>query len=289
MVEHALSEAGAVLQPSDERQDLRRQAGHARVVGGGLAGLSLGIALRRAGVETRIIEAGHYPRHRVCGEFITGLDQTTIEQLGIGPAFAGAGSPGSVTFFLRGRAIGRHALPSPARTISRYTLDARLAALFTAANGQLSTDQRLASPPQEPGWVQTSGRQRTEASPWIGLKLHARYLLTSDELEMHLGDGAYVGLSAVEDGWINVCGLFQRRPGLRFDRAEAMAESPALLTPREGIPVTCWVGADENAYLLAGNQIFQLSDSGGWWRSWVRLPRCSRIPTGSMTSTSRIW
>ena len=30
------------------------------IVGGGLAGLSLGIALRRAGVETQIIEAGHY-------------------------------------------------------------------------------------------------------------------------------------------------------------------------------------------------------------------------------------
>ena len=77
------------------------------IIGGGLAGLSLGIALRRANVETQIIEAGHYPRHRVCGEFITGLDNATIELLGIGPAFAGAGSPSSVTFFLRGRAIGQ--------------------------------------------------------------------------------------------------------------------------------------------------------------------------------------
>lgn len=193
------------------------------IVGGGLAGLSLGIALRRAGVETRIIEAGHYPRHRVCGEFITGLDNATIELLGIGAAFAGAGSPCSVTFFLRGRAIGRHALPAPARTISRFTLDARLAGLFTAANGRLSTDQRLAAPTLEPGWVQTTGRKRTDPSPWMGLKLHARNLGTSDELELHLGDGAYVGLSAVEGGWINVCGLFHRRPGLRFNRADALS------------------------------------------------------------------
>lgn len=193
------------------------------IIGGGLAGLSLGIALRRADVETQIIEAGHYPRHRVCGEFITGLDNATIELLGIGPAFAGAGSPSSVTFFLRGRAIGQHALPSPARTISRYTLDARLAGLFTAASGRLSTDQSLAPSTLEPGWVQTTGRKRTDASPWMGLKLHARNLATSDELELHLGDGAYVGLSAVEGGWINVCGLFQRRPGLRFDRTDAMS------------------------------------------------------------------
>jgi len=193
------------------------------IVGGGLAGLSLGIALRRAGVETRIIEAGHYPRHRVCGEFITGLDDATIERLGIGPALAGAGSPRGVTFFHRGRTIGRHALPAPARTISRFTLDARLAGMFTAAGGGLSTDQRVATQTLEPGWVRTTGRKRTDASPWMGLKLHARNLATTDELELHLGEGAYVGLSAVEGGWINVCGLFRRRPGLRFDRADALA------------------------------------------------------------------
>ncbi len=32
---------------------------------------------------------------------------------------------------------------------------------------------------------------------------------------------------------------------LRLDRAEAQAESPALLCPREDVPVTCWVGAEE--------------------------------------------
>jgi hypothetical protein len=31
---------------------------------------------------------------------------------------------------------------------------------------------------------------------------------------MHLGDNAYVGLCAVEDGRVNVSGLFRRRPGL---------------------------------------------------------------------------
>ncbi len=196
---------------------------HITIVGGGLAGLSLGIALSRAGVETRLIEAGHYPRHRVCGEFITGLDDATIDMLGIGSAFAGAGSPNNVTFFLHDRAIGRYALPAPARTISRYALDARLAGLFTAAGGQLSTDRRVLMTGRQQGWVQTTGRQRTGASRWMGLKLHARNLATSDELELHLGDRAYVGLSSVEDGWINVCGLFHRRPGLRFEREDALS------------------------------------------------------------------
>ena len=53
------------------------------IIGGGLAGLSLGIALRRAGVPVALHEAGAYPRHRVCGEFIAGLEGSTIERLGL--------------------------------------------------------------------------------------------------------------------------------------------------------------------------------------------------------------
>ena len=42
------------------------------IVGGGLAGLTLGIGLRQRGIPAEIFEAGTYPRHRVCGEFISG-------------------------------------------------------------------------------------------------------------------------------------------------------------------------------------------------------------------------
>ena len=37
------------------------------IIGGGLSGLCLGIGLRQRGVPVRIIEAGTYPRHKVCG------------------------------------------------------------------------------------------------------------------------------------------------------------------------------------------------------------------------------
>ncbi|MFM7376435.1 MAG: hypothetical protein ACKO39_14995, partial [Chthoniobacterales bacterium] len=53
------------------------------IVGGGLAGLGLGLALRRNAVPVTIHEAGRYPRHRVCGEFITSLDRHTREELGL--------------------------------------------------------------------------------------------------------------------------------------------------------------------------------------------------------------
>jgi hypothetical protein len=98
--------------------------------------------------------------------------------------------------------------------------------LFVAEGGKLKTHARLATPAGRPGWVDTAGRKLSGSSPWLGLKIHARNLVTADDLELHLGDGAYVGLSAVEDGWINVCGLFRRRSGLRLDREQAL---PAYL------------------------------------------------------------
>src|SRR5471032_2800671 len=60
------------------------------IIGGGLAGLALAGALRRAGAEVTLFEAGDYPRHRVCGEFIAGLSARTSAKLGLGPVLADA-------------------------------------------------------------------------------------------------------------------------------------------------------------------------------------------------------
>ena len=45
------------------------------IIGGGLAGLSLGICLRRKDIPVAVHEKGSYPRHKVCGEFISGVTQ----------------------------------------------------------------------------------------------------------------------------------------------------------------------------------------------------------------------
>ena len=41
------------------------------IIGGGLAGLSLSIDLRKRGFSVVVIEKGNYPRHKVCGEYIS--------------------------------------------------------------------------------------------------------------------------------------------------------------------------------------------------------------------------
>lgn len=190
------------------------------IIGGGLAGLSLGLALRRQGVPVSVSEAGSYPRHRVCGEFIAGLSDSTVAQLGLEPFLSDALQHHEVSWFLEGKLARRQHLPSPARALSRYRLDARLANAFVEAGGSLQTQTRVCVGQAKAGCVLTTGRRRT-TSPWIGLKIHALNLPLECDLELHLGAESYIGLTRVENGRVNVCGLFRRR--------ELVAQGAALI------------------------------------------------------------
>lgn len=180
------------------------------IVGGGLAGLSLGLALRRAGVAVTLDEAGSYPRHRVCGEFITGLTAATIARLGLAPHLADALRHEEIAWFLRDRPVRYQRLPAPALGLSRHQLDARLAEAFVGAGGVLRTQTRIVGDAAPPGRIFATGRRRG-APAWLGLKVHVAHLPLARDLELHLGDEAYVGLSRIEGGEVNVCGLFRRR------------------------------------------------------------------------------
>lgn len=188
------------------------------IVGGGLAGLALGAALRRVGVPVTIFEAGDYPRHRVCGEFLTGLDDETIACLNLGPMLAGAPRHRTVAWCRHGRPVRMQTLPSPAIGLSRHTLDARLAEEFVRLGGELRTRTRIVDGAAPPGRIFATGRRRGPPQ-WLGLKVHARGLALAADLELHLGRDAYVGLSPVEDGAVNLCGLFRLREEARGERS----------------------------------------------------------------------
>jgi menaquinone-9 beta-reductase len=181
------------------------------IIGGGLAGLSLGVALRREGVPVTLHEAGNYPRHRVCGEFITGLASSTIARLGLAPMLESALRHNEVAWSIAEKPPQIQRLPAPALGLSRHALDARLAREFAAQGGVLHTHSRVTSNENAPGRVFANGRRRASDPRWIGLKVHARALPLTRDLEMQLGEHSYVGLSRIENGEVNVCGLFRRR------------------------------------------------------------------------------
>jgi flavin-dependent dehydrogenase len=202
------------------------------IVGGGLAGLTLGIGLRQRGVPAALWEAGHYPRHRVCGEFICGRGQETLARLGLRELLERAGAVGADTaaFFSATQFTRPLPLPSRAICLSRFSLDQLLANEFQKLGGELRVGQRWpavgvhasASPDrlkpelQPEGVVRATGRRlQTEegGALWFGLKAHARNVPLTAGLEMHVSPRGYVGLCRVNGSRVNVCGFFRRRAG----------------------------------------------------------------------------
>jgi menaquinone-9 beta-reductase len=184
------------------------------IIGGGLAGLTLGVALRQREVPVTIYEAGRYPRHRVCGEFISGRGRGVLAQLGLEARFFAAGAREAATAaFFSARAGHVVKLPERALCLSRYRMDALLAEEFRNLGGCLQEDHRWQEAMGE-GTVRATGRRiqpTTQGWRWFGLKAHAANVSLDADLELHLLPRGYVGLCQLGGGVVNVCGLFRTR------------------------------------------------------------------------------
>ncbi len=178
------------------------------IAGGGLAGLSLGIALRQRGIPATLHEAGSYPRHRVCGEFISGVRPETFAELGLTGLLDTAVSQRTTVWLKGDQKVYSGHLPNSASGISRYKLDALLQTRFQDLGGHLLTNSRLTLSATE-ATIWCAGRIPAK-SPWLGLKCHVRDLQLQADLEMHLGRQGYIGLARVGDDLVNVCGLFHQ-------------------------------------------------------------------------------
>jgi 2-polyprenyl-6-methoxyphenol hydroxylase-like FAD-dependent oxidoreductase len=208
------------------------------IIGGGLAGLTLGIGLRQEGVPVTVWEAGHYPRHRVCGEFISGRGQDILARLGPRESFAQAGSGFARTaaFYLGRTGSPVRPLPAPALCLSRFVMDALLADRFRALGGELRENARWQAEDFGEGVVRANGRRRqpgADGSRWFGLKVHARNVPLAADLEMHVSQTGYVGFCRLPDGEVNVCGLFRQPAG----KAAAPQPWRDLLRGQPGTPL----------------------------------------------------
>ena len=185
------------------------------IIGGGLAGLTLGIGLRQHGIPVTVYESGDYPRHRVCGEFISGRGHMVLERLGLLPEFEKAGAVYAHTaMFISGAARSPvRKLSSPALCLSRFKMDALLAGIFRQLGGQLQVRSRWSDDPCGEGVVSATGRRLQPSeneSRWFGVKAHvvSNGPVLEADLEMHGTPDGYVGLNRINNGQVNVCGLF---------------------------------------------------------------------------------
>ena len=183
------------------------------IVGGGLAGLTLGIGLRQRGVPVTVWETGHYPRHRVCGEFISGQGRASLARLGMLNALQNLDARFAVSaaFFAGKAKIAARSLPETALCISRRVLDEWLAREFQRLGGELRADARWGGQ-FGTGTVRASGRRvEPVVDGWrlFGLKVHSRGVALDADLEMHFVPSGYVGLCRLPGGEVNICGLFR--------------------------------------------------------------------------------
>src|ERR1700688_1490182 len=104
------------------------------IIGGGPAGTSAAISAARSGASVLLLERGRFPRHKVCGEFVS------AESLGLltdlldsdhAALLRNAIRIPQARVFLDGRVV-QTAVDPPAASIARLDLDA---ALWHAAEG----------------------------------------------------------------------------------------------------------------------------------------------------------
>ena len=201
------------------------------VIGAGPAGSCAAIAAALAGSRVELYDQSRFPRHKVCGEFLSPGIVPELRRLGVWDRFV-ASQPASIRRFVLhfGKKRMDAPLPEEAFGLSRYRLDELL---LERANeiGVPLIRSRLETPagPVVIAHGRTAPRTATGERRLFGFKAHFEGP-ASDAIELYFSGEIYAGVSAIEGGRTNVCGLAPERrlQGFGFDFDGIVRSIPAL-------------------------------------------------------------
>lgn len=183
-----------------------------RILGAGLAGSAAAIAALSESAAVRLFEKSAVPRHKVCGEFLSPGASRILEALGVWQDFLGLGPARIRRSVLHIGLRAKHwQLPECAFGLSRYQFDRllfdRAVLLGAEVNREQAAGQCAVGDSGAPVVIAT-GRSAVarRGSRLFGFKAHFEGP-TDDAVELFFFEDCYVGVSAVENGITNVCGI----------------------------------------------------------------------------------
>ena len=227
------------------------------IIGGGPAGTSAAISAARNGASVLLLERGRFPRHKVCGEFVSAESLGLLTDLLDDHHAALLGNAIRIPqarVFLDGRVV-QTVVDPPAASIARLDLDA---ALWHSAEGAgvearqqvtvrsiggtgpfrlLTTEGEF----EARTLVNASGRwSNLNLTPdesrhkWLGLKAHFAESFPEPSVDLYFFDGGYCGVEPVLlSGEGSSAGRVNASAMVRADVASTLPEvfalQPALL------------------------------------------------------------
>lgn len=229
------------------------------IIGGGLAGLVSAIHLSKAGLAVTLIEKNEYPKHKVCGEYVSNEVLPYLQQLGADPMTTGAKK---ISRFLLSTTHGKTTeakLPLGGFGVSRYTLDhfllqkaiqnncTVLQDTVTDVHFENDTFRVLTKDGQELTArivIGAFGKRSNmdvklerdfikNKSPFVAVKTHLKGDFPEDLVALHNFKGGYCGISMVENGNLNACYIanyksFQQYKNIDAFREEVLFKNPHL-------------------------------------------------------------
>lgn len=178
------------------------------IIGAGPAGAVAALAAQQEGQKVALHERSVFPRHKVCGEFLSPEIARVLDRLRMLDAFESTQPARIRRVVLQvGRARRQSALPEAAYGLSRFRLDDLLCGAALERGAMMSREGPTAS--LRPVVV-AHGRQTLDndrrGSRLFGFKAHFSGPV-DDAVELHFFQGCYIGLNPIEGGLTNVCGL----------------------------------------------------------------------------------
>ncbi len=229
------------------------------ILGGGLAGLVAAIHLSKIGIPVILIEKNSFPKHKVCGEYISNEVIPYLEWLGIDIEEL---KPTVINHLIFSTKTGKNIscdLPLGGFGISRYTLDNFLYqkalelkciilqetvtdVIFEndSFSVTLSNQNIIKSRIAIGAYGKRSNIDQVlhrsflqKKSPWLAVKAHFEGDFPSNLVGLHHFDGGYCGISKVENNRINICYLanyqnFKRYKDLKSFQQEVLCNNPHL-------------------------------------------------------------